>query len=764
MQSISVKAKDNFLFRAKDFKIVIYGLIGFFISRMIVFEFISPIAISYLSLFLGGSSFYFIGLMVALGFFTKISGIYFVRYLISILVMGIINIFIHRASLFLKSMSVFISLFISAMAISFFSGNFLLILAFIESLLASFLSYILNPGYKFLRSSDNIFANDELISLAIIFSSAISGTADIFFASMSCLYVFSVFILLVIGINYSASYSCLFGLILGTILNLCGHISSNEIVIFALTGLFCGVFKNKFANVLSLIFFAPLVILYFRPAIMTKELLVSSSIAIIFFMTMPVEFVKSKIKSNDEYISRIKNMINYRLRAFADSFKKLSVTFNSLSEKKSSLDRKDISKLIDEIAAKTCSNCSMKAFCWENNFYDTYQTVFSILNACERKGCVSTNDIPSSFRLNCVSLKKFVDNANKLFEIYKINLAWNNKIIESRELVSQQLSGVCSIINNLANELDLEMRFDTGVEEKISMLLAKNNIDFEDVTAIKNKNDKYEIMLQVKSCGNQKFCHKKILPAINSFLNLNMVLEKDYCICERGFCNLKFIERQKFCVTVGVSRCPKKNNVESGDCYSFMEMKNGQAALILADGMGFGNSAKIESSATVELLEDFMESGFDKNTAMKMINSILVLKSNDDSFSTLDVCFIDLYNGYGEFLKTGASISFLFRDGNLQIIKSSSLPIGILTNVEYEVFNKKFRDGDIIIMMTDGVFDSIENIHDKKQWLLEILLRLNSNNPQDICDYILSQAKIASNNIIKDDMTILTARIWEKIK
>lgn len=768
MQNISVQARSNFKFRRKNLIFPVLILIGFFISRLVVFEFLNPLSIAYLGLFLGQANFYFLALSVIIGLFTKLSSINFAKYLLCVFLMGFVNIFLaQKKSLFLKSMTSFLCMICAGIIISFFNwtSNFILLINFIESVLIFFLLYVFYPAYKFLSGKSNILINDELISFAIILGSAIAGMTDIYVGDISVLNICSIFILLTIGNNYGSSYSSMFGLILGIILNAGGFISFNEVVIFAMAGVFAGAFKNhrKLYNIIVLFSAGPLIVLYAKPSLLNKNLFISTFISAIIFLVAPIDFSAEKIKTEDEYLTCIKNIVNYRLRSFADSFKKLSATFNNLAEKKLSLDRKDISKLIDNIAAKSCNNCSMKTFCWENNFYDTYQTVFSILSACEKKGSVDINDIPSVFRLNCVSLGRFVDNTNKLFEIYKINLAWNNKIIESRELVSQQLFGVSTIINNLADELNLEMRFDNETEEKISSSLIKNNIDFESLSAIKNKDDKHEVVINLKSCGNQKICCKKILPILNNTLEKNMYPQNDCCISDHGLCNLKFVEKQRFFVNTGVSRSIKKNSSESGDCYSIMQLKNNQFALVLSDGMGSGNSAKIESKATVELFEDFMESGFDKNTAMRMINSILVLKSNDDSFSTLDVCFIDLFNGSGEFIKTGASTSFLFRDGFLQSIKSSSLPIGILNDLDFEFFTKKFRDGDIIIMMTDGVFDTIQNISDKKQWLLNLLLTLNSNNPQDIADYIMQKAKHEGENVIKDDMTILVGRVWEKI-
>mgnify|MGYP000193466977 CR=1 FL=1 len=65
-----------------------------------------------------------------------------------------------------------------------------------------------------------------------------------------------------------------------------------------------------------------------------------------------------------------------------------------------------------------------------------------------------------------------------------------------------------------------------------------------------------------------------------------------------------------------------------------------------------------ESETVVELLEQFMESGFSQETAAKMVNSALVLKGQDGMFSTVDICAVDLYTGICNFLKAGAASTF----------------------------------------------------------------------------------------------------------
>ena len=102
------------------------------------------------------------------------------------------------------------------------------------------------------------------------------------------------------------------------------------------------------------------------------------------------------------------------------------------------------------------------------------------------------------------------------------------------------------------------------------------------------------------------------------------------------------------------------------------------------------------------------------------------------------------------------------RDDSVEIIGSSSLPVGILNNVDIDTTKKKLKNGDIIVMVTDGVLDSKKEIIEKEIWLSKVINSINNKNPQYIADYILEIAKNNSKDKIQDDMTVLVARIWDK--
>jgi stage II sporulation protein E len=167
------------------------------------------------------------------------------------------------------------------------------------------------------------------------------------------------------------------------------------------------------------------------------------------------------------------------------------------------------------------------------------------------------------------------------------------------------------------------------------------------------------------------------------------------------------------------------------------------------------------------LLEQFLESGFDKNTTLNLINSILSLKTVDDNFATIDLSIINLYTAEVEFLKIGAVPTFIKRKNVIEQINSFTLPAGILNNLEIELLKQDLSDGDLIIMISDGVLDSYRSSIDEKQsyekQLIDYINSLYSTNPQEIADSIINMACKNCNDIPPDDMLVMVSKIWKRL-
>ena len=157
------------------------------------------------------------------------------------------------------------------------------------------------------------------------------------------------------------------------------------------------------------------------------------------------------------------------------------------------------------------------------------------------------------------------------------------------------------------------------------------------------------------------------------------------------------------------------------------------------------------------MLEKFLKSGFNKDTAIKLINSVLLLKSDQDSFATMDISVVDTQTGNVEFVKVGACPTFIKKKDRVEFINSISLPVGIIDNIDIDLCDKKLEDGDLLIMVTDGIIDSNKEL--SELWIKELLENTDIDNPQRLADVIIQESVDNTFGVAKDDMTVVVSKI-----
>jgi len=764
-----------------DFRIIFVCIIGFLISRVTMLYMMSSSSIAYLALFaFTGSNYYAVLISVVLGMVTISSTTEILKYLLAVAIMTTLNFFIGKKEnrLSIQAVCGSASILLAGIIKTLVNGIsfYFILMAVLESILVFTLVFVFDKAVA--RIMDDFpkkyFSNEELISLAILIGGAIVGIGDIHFGNLFIRDCIVILMVMVIGYRAGAVSGTSAGITLGLFMLLSNNFTAEQAVIISGAGLVCGFMQElgKIGSGIGFVMGGLLLSAYVDGSIVDKRIALASIIVFFIFIFIPNKFYENiktvinfDLNSEDkEYTEKVQSITSEKLNSFSNAFQKLAETFDNLSEKRNTLSQKEVAKLFDEVADKVCSKCGMNTYCWEDYFYSTYQTMFGILSTAETKGHIEIDDIPSDFRDRCVNLKSFISTSNQMFDLYKTNLIWYNKIIDSRKLISEQLKGVSSIISNLSKDIKVEFNFKDELSKTIKAELDKNKIKTDNLIVLKNKFGRYEVSLCCKACYGRKVCSKEILPIINKVLKCKMKSDRTFCSISRvdKVCNLKFVEEQKYKMLSAMSKAIKDGNEVSGDSYTLMEIKEGQCLMALSDGMGSGIKANKESTASIELLEEFLASGFDKDISTKMINSVLVLKSDEESFSTLDMCIIDMYSGIAEFVKIGGAATFIKRNSEVEIIHSTSLPVGILDKVDMEVTKRKLKENDLIVMVTDGVLDSNTDFSNKELWIEKILKDYRGNNPQDIADYILEQAKNNSGGHVQDDMTVLVSRFWER--
>ena len=215
--------------------------------------------------------------------------------------------------------------------------------------------------------------------------------------------------------------------------------------------------------------------------------------------------------------------------------------------------------------------------------------------------------------------------------------------------------------------------------------------------------------------------------------------------------------KEKYDINVGVSGYAKEDNV-SGDSYVCADLKEGEYIIALSDGMGKGEKASRESVLTVTTLYNLMKAGFDVELALKTINSLLLLKSTDEIFSTVDLGLFNKATGKIKLFKIGAAATFIKRGNKVETIKVSALPMGIVDSIKVSNIEIQARRGDEIIIVSDGITEA-DRSDEQMKWIKETILNIRSKDPQTMSDLIINKAVERYGLKEKDDMTVITAII-----
>ncbi|MGL4738017.1 MAG: stage II sporulation protein E [Cellulosilyticaceae bacterium] len=463
-------------------------------------------------------------------------------------------------------------------------------------------------------------------------------------------------------------------------------------------------------------------------------------------------------ESERTHLLRVQTVITDRLKHIVSAFEILGQTLEEMERPHLKLSEKDIDFMIHDAAEKNCLSCSMKQFCWQQDLNQTYSMAQDLVATAVQKGYIVRADIPEKFKRNCLGAENFAAVLTSRLDLKKMEIFWHNKLVESKYLAAQQLRAIATTLEGLVDDVEEHMEFNKDAEKELEEKLRAEGIKITEVMVLEHHSGQKEINVYTPYCKKKEDISQKIIDAIDKCLEIRVELEKHTC-SETG-CSYKFLVANKYHVTAGAAAWAKQK--VCGDVHSFMELEDGQYLLALADGMGSGDEAYEESATTIEMLEDFMASGLKKETVVKLINATLLLKSETETFSTMDVTLIDSQTGVAEFLKAGAAASFVLRKGKVLTVSGASLPVGIVKEVDVETQKMQLQDGDMLIMVTDGILISKDDVLGKEGTFKHFILEAGSGNPQYVAEYLLQKSKDLLGVGEEDDMTVVVAKIWKR--
>lgn len=464
------------------------------------------------------------------------------------------------------------------------------------------------------------------------------------------------------------------------------------------------------------------------------------------------------------YSARLQQLAGQRLSDLCAVFTELSETFSEPAHASRSPDQTEAAhKLMERLACDVCEECQGKQMCWDKEFYKTYQDMLGLLAFTDAHGQISMEHLPPHLRRRCQRPRELIRCVNSLAELCRQGLYWERRASDTRRLVGIQLQGVAKIMAALSRDLNLSVEYLRDIEERIIRELAAQGVYSPQVEVVKSQNGRIGVSITKHACGNgENHCAAVLVPLVTSLVGRQVSREGRCASLQRKTkCSVHLSTAHVLATETGIAQLAASPKI-SGDSYRVTEIIGGKLALMVSDGMGNGPLAHQESRTVINLLEQMLRAGFDKEVTVQTINSVLSLRSHAETFATLDMALVDLYNGNVEVVKIGASSSYLRRGDRVEVIRADSLPAGILANIEVETRKLTFQRGDTYVLVSDGVLEGQQGIADKEEWLCRILRQATMEKAQDLAEYILNRAKNNLGGSVPDDMTVVVLRVLDK--
>ncbi len=642
-------------------------------------------------------------------------------------------------------------------------------MAILEGIIAYISAGMFRQGIEYILESNKgaRMSNEQMVSMAMIIAVILYAIPEVKSDYLAPAQSVAYFVILFFTYKYGAGQGTITAALCGFALSLRGA-PVEDIGVFALMSIITAVFREMGrlpSGCVYLLTASVLGLLNKSMELSLKEISALMS-SVILFCLLPSSLIHlvdaAGGTGRQEMLAtqNLRKIANLRMKIFAESFLKLSKTLDTITEQQTKLKQKEVNRIFEEISEKLCKNCEHCPSCWEQSFEQTYQAASQMFELAEKKGTIHKEDVPVHFLDSCISVEDFVNETNRGFEIAKLNQIWHSRISESREVIADQLKEVSTVIQDISGEIYEAAEVSRSEEERVARRLRQEHISVKDITILEREDKRREIYLTACTRGGRCITAKEAAIFISDAMGIRVkASEASKSVISKEYESYCFLEDTKFKVLTGVARAMKEN--VSGDNFSILRLESGEFMLALSDGMGTGKEAGEESETVMSLLEQMIGAGFKAETAIKLINSSLVLKADKQTFSTIDMSIINLFTGMCEFIKIGAAAAFIKRGDWVETIASTTLPIGMFGDVDYDTVTKKLYEGDIIVLLTDGVLDCIPG-DNKESFIEQMLMEMKSNNPQEIANRILDRTLSQSNYVPMDDMTVITAGIWLK--
>ncbi len=439
-----------------------------------------------------------------------------------------------------------------------------------------------------------------------------------------------------------------------------------------------------------------------------------------------------------------------RVKVMCETFSSLSSLFYSLSERMRIPASKDLRQICDNGFDSFCHGCELRSECWESEYASSLAAVGKMAEALGKNGHITTSDVSARMIERCSSIPDIITQINRNASAHTQQLIIGDKteiFALDYELISELLAATMT-----SQREDFE--YSASLSREVRELVAEKGYGVSGVFGFGNERNK-SIFVRFKNEGEEYRGQERLKKDLEKLLS-----EKLSCVVSESRespAEVIFTSAPKYRIEFA-KRTVKAEGEEGfcGDTVNIFESNCDLFYSFISDGMGSGREAALTSSICSVFLSKILTATDKCDIALDMLNGFLRNKgggSMHECSATVDLLQFDLVTGKAEFYKGGAAPSYIYRDTNLFKLRSNTVPLGIIKELDTRKISIDTAEGDLIVMVSDGVTGSKEEC----PWLFD-LLKANAKTESlaSIADMIVKRAKYEGSS---DDISVVVMKV-----
>lgn len=630
-----------------------------------------------------------------------------------------------------------------------------------EVILSLFMTFFLL--YAFDRSATERWTIERLSAASVVFVMAVTGLNGFVIGYLNVTVMSIYLFLLCAAFVGGVSIATIVGMIVSIVIGLSQLSFTGMIALYSVTGFVAGMCKGfgkvgvAFGTVITTSFF----FLYDTTLPLDHVYFISVATALGIFFILPPQ----RLKEMERFVRRekfepieskrqqwIENRLHEKLGSFQQFSQFLSAMMLGRYEHKEAY--------IPKFIPSACEGCFKYSKCWDDEHGEMTKLTQEWLQAFVSKQLHVQQHAEGQLKYKCVRSTRLIHT----LETEGVERMLRQQVQHGRQILALQLRDMSEHLDEVMDDIQGKLSTRHPSEEELMQLFNRQGIECYQIDILKEEVGNKQIVccLAEKKASFEKdetVAERLIKPVLESYYEEPFEVKKAmFHVKPFRHVQVTLQSSVRFSFDYGVTMLSSSPSLKSGDAYEVFSLHEGLSVVLLSDGMGQDVKAYHESRKVIQLMRECLHQKMSPETAMHTLYYMMSLNGLEDMYATLDLALVDLQKGKLWSWKAGSMSTYILRGDRFIRIDSKDAPVGIVSSPTIEAEKYTLKAGDIVVMLTDGVFQTDVSLELQERTMYNIVKEERESSCEKLSERIVEQLAEAYD-ISGDDRTVLVMKI-----